>query len=368
MLLEHDGSESAAECYVVDSPYLCIMLRVEKKRHRFPLAFVLVGLSFWTVLLINFSFSDRHDSDKEFEESFNRDYRVYSLTIPKDVTFCGTKVPLFDTDIRERLDRELLVNTYWQSNTMLLHKRAFRWFPVMEPILKAYGVPDDFKYLAVIESGLSNTVSPSGAVGYWQILEATAKQYGLEVNTEVDERYHVEKSTEAACKYLKDAYEKYGSWELAAASFNMGMGGIAKQLERQDATNYYDLILNQETSRYVFRMIAVKLIIEHPTRYGFHFREKDLYTPDKTREVKITGPVADFAQFAAEHNTTYRILKIFNPWLREPMLTNKDGKTYNIKLPKSGYFNIAATDPALLGDTMLWTSPEEIPVPSGSTN
>lgn len=339
------------------------MLRIERKRIRFPFALVVVVLSFWTVVLINFSFSGRHDSDKEFEESFNRDYRVYSINIPDNVTFCGRKVPVFDTDIRERLDRELLVNTYWQSNTMLLHKRAHRWFPVIEPILKEYGIPEDFKYLAMIESGLSNSVSPSGAVGYWQILEATAKQYGLEVSTEVDERYHVEKSTVAACKYLREAFEKYGSWELAAASYNMGMGGVSKQLKRQDATNYYDLILNQETSRYVFRMIAVKLIIENPTRYGFHFREKDLYNPDKVREVKITGPVADFAQFAAEHKTTYRILKIFNPWLREPTLTNKEGKTYTVKIPRSGYFNIAATDPALLGDTALWTWPDDVSTP-----
>lgn len=337
------------------------MLRMEKKRFRFPTALVAFGLAAWTITLFTFSASDRHDDDAAFAERFNRDYRVYSVTIPEEVMFCGRRVPTFDTDVRERLDRELLVNTYWQSNTMLYHKRANRWFPVIEPILRKNGIPDDFKYLAVVESGLTNSVSPSGAVGYWQILEATAKQYGLEVNGEVDERYHVERSTEAACKYLKEAYDKYGSWEMAAASYNMGMGGISKQLKRQGASSYYDLILNQETSRYVFRIIAAKLILEHPTRYGFHFREKDLYRPEKTREVKVTGPVADFAKFAEEHNTTYKVLKIFNPWLRENTLANKEGKTYTVRLPKSGYFNIAAMDPAILGDSVFWQAPSDVP-------
>jgi membrane-bound lytic murein transglycosylase D len=337
------------------------MFLLGKKRFQFPTALVAVLLAVWSITLFTFSTKEHKEADAEFEERFNRDYRVYSLTIPDNLTFCGRQVPTFDTDVRERMDRELLVNTYWQSNTLLFHKRAHRWFPLIEPILKKNGVPDDFKYLAVIESGLMNSVSPSGAVGYWQILEATAKQYGLEVNTEVDERYHVEKSTEAACKYLKEAYEKFGSWELAAASYNMGMGGVSKQVSRQRTRNFYDLILNQETSRYVFRIIAVKLIMENPTRYGFHFREKDLYKPDKTYEVKITGPVKDFADFAEEHKTTYKILKIFNPWLREPTLTNKDGKTYVVKLPKKGYFNISAMDPTIMGDTSLWTSPEELP-------
>lgn len=333
------------------------MFRIEKKRFRFPTVLVAVLLAVWSITLFTFSTKEHEEADAAFEERFNRDYRVYSLTIPDNLTFCGSPVPTFDTDIRERMDRELLVNTYWQSNTMLFHKRANRWFPVIEPILRKNGVPDDFKYLAVIESGLTNTVSPSGAVGYWQILEATAKQYGLEVNSEVDERYHVEKSTEAACKYLKEAYEKFGSWELAAASYNMGMGGISKQVNRQRQTNYYDLILNQETSRYVFRIIAAKLILENPTRYGFHFREKDLYRPEKTYEVKITGPVADFADFAAEHKTTYKIVKLFNPWLREASLSNKEGKTYVVKLPKGGYFNISAIDPGVLGDSALWQEP-----------
>lgn len=343
------------------------MLRIEKKRFRFPFALIALVLSFWTLVLLNYSFSEKHDADAEFEKNFHEDYRIYSLTMPETVTFCGNRVPTFDTDVRERLDRELLVNTYWQSNTMLFHKRANRWFPIIEPILKKNGVPDDFKYLAVIESGLTNSVSPSGAVGYWQILEATAKQYGLEVNSEVDERYHVEKSTEAACKYLKEAREQFGTWELAAASYNMGMGGVSKQLRRQGASSYYDLILNAETSRYLFRIIAAKLILENPTRYGFHFREKDLYRTDKTYEVNITGPVEDFAQFAVEHNSSYKILKIFNPWLRENSLSNKSGKTYVVHFPKGGYFNIAAMDPSVLSDTVLWDAPERFTQDSTGT-
>lgn len=346
------------------------MLRIEKKRFRFPTALVILALSFWTLMLVTYSFSDKHDSDVAFEEKFHEDYRVYSLTIPKDLTFCGNRVPTYDMDIRERMDRELLVNTYWQSNTMLFHKRAHRWFPVIEPILKEYGVPDDFKYLAVIESGLINSVSPSGAVGYWQILEATAKEYGLEVNVEVDERYHVERSTEAACRFLKDAYSKFGSWEMAAAAYNMGMGGVGKQSKRQRTNNYYDLVLGHETSRYVFRIIAAKLILENPTRYGFHFREKDLYQPEQTFTLKIDSAVTDFAYVAAKHNTTYKILKIFNPWLREPTLANKEKRTHVLKLPKRGYFNISAMDPAVLADSALWERPEEfstgVVIPAGA--
>jgi len=333
------------------------MLRVRQKRFRFPMAVAVVFLSIWTVLLFTFSASGPHDSDRDFEERFNRDYRIYSIPTPENVTFCGNVVPMFDTDVRERLDRELLVNAYWQSNTLLMHKRAHRWFPVIEPILKANGVPDDFKYLAVIESGLTQAVSPSKAVGFWQLLEATGKQFGLEVNSEVDERYHVEKSTEAACRYLKEAYGKFGSWEMAAGGYNMGMGGINKQMGRQGTDNYYDLILNQETSRYLFRIIAAKEILENPTRYGFHFREKDLYAPEETYEVTIKGPVEDFAKFAAQHNTTYKVLKIFNPWLRENYLTNKSGTTYKVRLPKKGYFNLSGADHELLRDTTLWTPP-----------
>ncbi|MBI1286018.1 MAG: transglycosylase SLT domain-containing protein [Flavobacteriales bacterium] len=295
--------------------------------------------------LFIFSSDDVKTEDKTFQEKFNEDYRIYSLNIPEDLAFCAEKVPVFDQDVRERLDRELLVNTYWQSNSMLYHKRASKWFSVIEPILKENGVPEDFKYLALVESGLTNVVSPAGAAGYWQLLKNTGQEYGLEVNSEVDERYDVRKSTEAACKYLKEAHEKYGSWTLAAASYNMGMNGVEKQLKRQNAKNYYDLLLNDETSRYVFRILAAKEIIEHPTKYGFHYRLKDLYLPQETYTVSLDTAVKDFTEFAAKHKVNYKILKIFNPWLRQSYLTNKSRKRYEILLPKEGYYDISSMEP-----------------------
>ena len=214
----------------------------------------------------------------------------------------------------------------------------------MEPILKKNGVPDDFKYLCLIESGLMNVVSPAGATGFWQILKTTGQEYGLEINSNVDERYDVAKSTEAACKYLKEAHDKYGNWTLAAASYNMGINGVERQLERQKVNNYYDLLLNAETSRYVFRIIAAKEILEHPTKYGFHFRLKDLYLPPETYTVKVDTAISDLALFAEQHGVNYKILKIFNPWLRETHLNNKSRKLYTIEFPKSGYFDFQSTE------------------------
>jgi membrane-bound lytic murein transglycosylase D len=294
--------------------------------------------------LFTFSSDDYKTEDQNYQHKFNEDYRVYSLNIPTDLTFCEEEVPLYDMDVYERLDRELLVNTYWQSNSLLYHKRASKWFPIMEPILKKNGVPDDFKYLCLIESGLMNVVSPAGAIGFWQILKTTGQEYGLEINSNVDERYDVAKSTEAACKYLKEAHDKYGNWTLAAASYNMGINGVERQLERQKVNNYYDLLLNAETSRYVFRIIAAKEILEHPTKYGFHFRLKDLYMPPETYTVKVDTAVSDLALFAEKHGVNYKILKIFNPWLRETHLNNKSRKLYSIEFPKSGYFDFQSTE------------------------
>lgn len=304
---------------------------------------ILVGIE-----LFIYSSNEHKTEDENFQDKFNEDYRVYSIVIPDNLNFCGEKVPIDDEDVRERMDRELLINTYWQSNSMLYHKRANKWFPVIEPILKQNGVPDDFKYLCLVESGLMNMVSSSGATGFWQMLEATGKSYGLEINAEVDERYHVARSTVAACNYLKEAHAKYGNWTLAAASYNMGMSGVDRQLKRQDATYYYDLLLNEETSRYVFRVLAAKTIMENPTKYGFHYRQKDLYAPHQTTTIKVDSAITDLARFAKEHNTNYKILKIFNPWLRESFLTNKTGKTYDIHLPKAGYRDFRSTEADLM--------------------
>ncbi|PZD77901.1 lytic transglycosylase domain-containing protein [Mesonia sp. K7] len=271
-------------------------------------------------------------------QKVTRDYNIYALPVPENLNFAGEKVPVDDPDIKERIDREMLVNTYWQSNGLLLIKRANKYFPMIEPILKKHGVPDDFKYLAIAESGLQQIVSPAGATGFWQIMEATAKEKGLEVNDNVDERYHIEKSTEAACKYLLESKEKFGSWTLAAAAYNAGNYGISNQQSRQEVTDYYDLLLNAETGRYVFRILALKTILSDPLNYGFNFSESDLYTEVPTYEVEVDTAVTDFAKFAKEYGINYKILKIHNPWLREKNLENRSGKKYQIKIPKTGYY------------------------------
>lgn len=267
------------------------------------------------------------------------EYKIYALPIPETMSFAGEVVPLDQPDIRERMDRELLVNAYWQSNGLLLFKRANKFFPIIEPLLKAHGLPDDFKYLAIAESGLLNLVSPAGAAGFWQFMPATAKEYGLEVNKYVDERYHLELTTKAAAKYLQSAKEHFGNWTLAAAAYNAGRNGIGRQIVRQKTeNNYYDLLLNNETSRYIFRILALKEIMNHPKDYGFHFNAMDLYDPIPVNKIKVEETIEDLADFAKEHGINYKILKIHNPWLRDTKLPNSSGKTYYIEIPKPGYY------------------------------
>ncbi len=277
-------------------------------------------------------------------EGFEEKYAIYALDIPEKLEFAGEPVPMENFDVWESYDREILVNTYWQSQTLLFIKRANRYFPVIEPILREYGIPDDFKYLALAESGLTNAISPAGAVGYWQFLAGTARDYGLEVNEEVDERYHLEKSTVAASRFLLESYTNYNSWTMAAASYNAGRRGINNQISIQKETNYYDLLLNEETQRYIFRILAIKAILENPSGYGFHLKESDLYPPIEWFEMQINSRIEDFADFAKEFNTNYKMLKYLNPWLRRPHLTNRRGNTYSIRLPaenariRAGYF------------------------------
>lgn len=261
-------------------------------------------------------------------------YQIKAVKIPKGVNFAGESVPIEQSDIRERLDRELLVNTYWQSNTLLMIKRANKFFPIIEPILKKHGIPDDFKYLALIESGLTNAKSPAGASGFWQIMKATAKENGLEVNTNVDERYNHEKATEVACKYLIKSYKRFNSWTSAAAAYNAGNAGISRRLKSQHVEGYYDLLLGEETSRYLFRIVAVKEIISHPEHYGFKFDKEDLYELEKTKIIEIDTPIDNLALFAKNNGTNYKGLKIHNPWLRENKLNNSSRKLYKIKLPQ----------------------------------
>lgn len=247
-------------------------------------------------------------------------------------------MPMNDLNLEERLDKELLSNTYFQSNTLLYFKRARRWFPVIEPILKEHGIPDDFKYLPLVESNLSNVVSPAGATGFWQLMKSTAKLYNLEVNDVVDERYNVVLSTIAACKYLKTCYKEFKNWTMCAAAYNMGIHGIKRQLKRQKASSYYDLYLNTETSRYVFRLLAIKEILSNPQKYGYHFREEHLYPTIQYSTITVNTSISNIAEFAKAQDINYRILKIHNPWLRKNYLTNKTGKKYKILVPDSGYY------------------------------
>lgn len=281
---------------------------------------------------------DKATSNITSGKSVADSYRIEALPMPEDLDFAGEGVPLEDPDVYERMDRELLVNTYWQSNALLLMKRANKYFPLIEKVLKEEGVPEDFKYLAVIESGLTQAVSPARAIGFWQIMEGTGKDYGLEINDNVDERYHIEKSTRVASDYLKKAKERFGSWTLAAASYNAGQYGVDKQLERQKVSDYYDLLLGEETGRYVFRILALKEIMNHPEKYGFNFDEEDLYQPIPVKKVKVDTVVKDFPDFAEKFGINYKILKVHNPWLRDDHLKNASRKTYYIDIPEEGYY------------------------------
>ncbi|NNT72098.1 lytic transglycosylase domain-containing protein [Flavobacterium sp. IMCC34852] len=270
----------------------------------------------------------------------NKEKRIHEGTamyFPEEVDFAGEKAPLQITDVRERLDRELLINANLDATTALIIKRANRAFPIIEPILDKYGVPDDFKYLAVIESGLVNAVSSAGARGVWQFMPETAKEKGMEVNDIVDERYHLEKSTEAACRYLLSAKDKFGSWTLAAASYNGGMNGITKKIDEQKVSNYYDLALTEETSRYVFRILALKEIMKQPAKYGFSIFSSDLYAPIPTKKIEVDSTITDLTSFAMSQGINYKILKIHNPWLRDKKLVNPNKKRYEIEIPLAGY-------------------------------
>lgn len=310
----------------------------------FSFAKKIIGLLLAIMVIIavgKFLIFSTYTEDKKYGDVFRDKYQVFSIDMPKSLEFAGEKVPLSDFEVYERMDRELLVNTYWQSQTLLMHKRANRWLPIIIPILRQNGIPEDFKYLPLVETGFLQATSPAGAVGFWQFVENTAQYYGLEINNEVDERYNVQKSTIAACNYIKDLKDKLGSWTMAAAAYNMGLSNAQKQVQKQKTVNYYDLLLNTETSRYIFRVLAIKEIIEHPEKYGYIFRDKDLYMQIPTYTVLVDTPVSNLTDFAISMHVNYKILKTFNPWLRESFLTNAEKKTYYIELPKEGYKNLA---------------------------
>ena len=274
-------------------------------------------------------------SDKLHQQYFNKQYGIYSVVHPNNLSFANEYCPTTSNEIFERVDKELLKNIYWQSNTLLYFKRSKKYFPIIEKILETNNIPNDFKYLALIESGLENVFSPSGAAGFWQIMRGTGKEYGLEVNYAIDERFNLEKSTQVACDYLNKAYKEFGSWTLAAASYNMGISGLKRKIKSQGTNNYYNLHLSSETSRYVFRILVVKEILENPQNYGFVFRQDDLYTYPEVDLIKIDSTIADLNKFAQSHEINYKILKHFNPWLRVSSLPDKSRRKYVLKIPKN---------------------------------
>ncbi len=296
--------------------------------------FLSAGLILGVGLTVLFSFDrDKSPELAEVKEEGRLLYKWYVPETPREISFAGEKVPLDRPDVREQLERELLGNYYGHTNMLYVLRQVPRYFPMIEAKLREYGIPEDFKYLCVAESSLINQTSRAGAVGFWQFMKDTAPRYGLEVNDEVDERYHVLKSTEAACKYLKEAKDKFGTWTAAAASYNCGQAGYERRASFQQTQYYYDLMLPEETMRYVFRILALKHLIQAGEKVGYMMPEKDAYKPFKTRKLIVTASVPDLAQFAIDNGVTYRTLKLYNPWLRAQKLTVKPGKTYEIELP-----------------------------------
>lgn len=344
------------------------------------------GVLFFLILvkLFTYSLSD-HLSDASFEDYFNTNYKIFSVRIPKNLNFAGEKVPISDVQVHEAMEQELVKNTYWQSRSLVLHKRAGQWFPVIEPILKKNNVPEDFKYIALVESQLTNVVSPQGATGFWQIIESTGRGYGLEITDEVDERYHVIRATETACKYFKEAYKQFNNWTLVAASYNLGMNGIQVRLDKQKVSNYYDMHLAEETAEYLYRILAMKEIISRPKVYGFMIRKKDIHRSIPTKFIIVDSSINDLSEFANSQGINYTVLKYFNPWLRANTLTitnNTEGlvlkenaaagrKKYMIEIPmnKVTLYDLGILDdsvkvvnikdsillipPAMLNDTLM---------------
>lgn len=296
------------------------------KSYRF---FSILSITFITLLFINAV----NKSDTDPNTNTHENYKVQALKLPTNLNLAGERVPVEIPDVKERMDRELLVNTYWQSNGLLLLKRANKYFPIIEPLLKEYGLPDDFKFLALAESGFTDETSSVGAAGMWHFMKTTGKEFGLEINSNVDERYDIEKSTKVAAEYLKKSKERFGSWTLAAAAYNAGNYGISKRLKAQKVNSYYDALLPDETERYVFRILALKEIINNPKKYGFVYDKSDLYTLKKTYTVKVDTVITNIASFAKGFGINYKELKIYNPWLRENKLNNKSRKLYEIKIP-----------------------------------
>ncbi|UAM99244.1 lytic transglycosylase domain-containing protein [Polaribacter litorisediminis] len=294
---------------------------------------VLSLLSILIVTLLFINAINKTEIEPSPNTSTHEMYKIKALKLPSNLNLAGERVPIEKQDIRERMERELLVNTYWQSNGLLLLKRANKYFPIIEPLLEKYGIPDDFKFLALAESAFIDETSSAGAAGMWHFMKATGKEYGLEINSNVDERYDIEKSTKVAAEYLKNSKNNLGSWTLAAAAYNAGNYGVSRRLETQEVTNYYDAKLPNETERYVFRILALKEVMNNPKKYGFVFEKEDLYTLQKTKTIKVDTAITNITSFAKGYGLTYKEFKIHNPWLRENKLNNKSRKEYEIKIP-----------------------------------
>lgn len=302
--------------------------------------FFIVGLATGILVLVSiYAIVDVTTPDQEYKMLFYRNTKVLTPEIPASASFAGEAVPLDLYYVREAFDREIMASTFMHSSSIMMFKRANRWFPVIEPILKKNGIPDDFKYLVLAESNLVNVVSSAGAEGYWQFMKATGQKYGLEINDYVDERYHMQKATEAACKYLKEANRIFKNWTVTAASYNRGMDGLGKALEKQKVNSFYDLYLNEETSRYIYRILAIKEVYLHPARYGFYLLERDFYSPIVTRNVEIDSSIQDIPAFAKKVSLNYRILRELNPWIQNYSLPNKSGKKYIFLVPSENAVN-----------------------------
>jgi membrane-bound lytic murein transglycosylase D len=313
-----------------------------RSRKTTPITIILIGA---IIILLSVAPGFKgFGNNQEIQKGFDSIYTIKSFKLPGNVTFAGERMPLENFDTRESLEREILTSAYRHSSTILIIKRANRYLPMIEKILKKNKIPDDFKYLVAAESEYSNMISPAGATGFWQIMLDTGREEGMEINSVVDERYDVEKSTEFACDYFLKSYEKYGNWTLAAASYNGGRTGLDEQIEIQNQHNYYDLLLNEETARYIFRAVAYKLIITDPVAFGFNIRKYELYPELRYYEVKVDTAVNSFSDFADTFGTNYKILKLLNPWLRKPYLNPKPNQEYKIKIPEEGMRNIEKTD------------------------
>lgn len=299
----------------------------------------------YTTLLASFlslvifgSFNAKQEKNPAPIESDTTSHQQYitGFDLNKKFDFAGEPMPLDNFDPVERLDRELSINVYMHATTLLHIKTANRYFPIIEPILNKYNIPQDFKYLCVAESSLRMATSSAGAKGLWQFMESVGRANGLTITSEVDERYHVEKSTEAACKFILYLNKRFGNWTGAAAAYNMGETALANRIAAQKSNYYYDLNLNDETTRYIFRIMAIKEIMQNPEAYGFFVKEEQLYDPHQYTSINVDQPILNLAEFAQQYGTSYRMLKVLNPWLISSTLKSRGGRTYEIRIPKKG--------------------------------